>query len=92
MIQLKRDVVDPQEGVRAILALDLRKAFDRVKHSSILQEINRAGFGECTFQYILSFLKERTVFFEIEGRTSSLYNIDDRSTPQGSVSPHFSLI
>lgn len=47
MIQLKKDVVDPGygTGTKAILGLDLTKAFDNVTHEAILRNLSDIGPG-----------------------------------------------
>ncbi|XP_077546008.1 uncharacterized protein LOC144158762 [Haemaphysalis longicornis] len=49
MIQLKAEIIDDRTKTRdnkAVLGLDLQSAFDKVKHSSILAQVNKLDLGE----------------------------------------------
>ncbi|XP_075549082.1 uncharacterized protein LOC142582850 [Dermacentor variabilis] len=49
MIQLKEQVIDTTgQGLRAILGLSLKKAFDRIENAAILDRIAQLGLGERT--------------------------------------------
>lgn len=70
---------------RAILALDLKGAFDHVTHDSILRNLRDTGCGERTFKYVRDFLSNRTAKIKIGDEKSQPIALGDRGTPQGSV-------
>lgn len=83
-IQLQEDSCT--EKWKALAALDLRKAFDRVSHAAILDQVERLGLGERTFLYFKDFLTGRTATMQVEGESSAVFGINEGSgTPQGSV-------
>lgn len=61
LLQLKEEIIAPatRHSPRAILALDLKGAFDNVTHAAILDRLNRTGCGEQTYSYIADFLADR---------------------------------
>uniref|UniRef100_A0A6G5A918 Putative tick transposon n=1 Tax=Rhipicephalus microplus TaxID=6941 RepID=A0A6G5A918_RHIMP len=87
MIQLKHDVVDPGHGTgtKAVLGLDLNKAFDNVSHEAILNNLSEIGPGVRTFRYIRSFLEGRTAEISIGDIKSDSFALGGKGTPQGSV-------
>lgn len=87
MIQLKTDVIDPGygTGTKAILGLDLNKAFDNVAHEAILRNLSDIGPGGRTFRYIRSFLEGRTAEIVVGEVKSDSFTLGARGTPQGSV-------
>ncbi|XP_077498755.1 uncharacterized protein LOC144109851 [Amblyomma americanum] len=81
MIPLKKDIIDVDtltKDNKAILGLDLRSAFDKVKRSAILAHVSRLNMGAGTYNYIKNFLA---------GRTTELCACDLRLRPKklGSV-------
>ncbi|XP_075525011.1 uncharacterized protein LOC142557205 [Dermacentor variabilis] len=86
MIQLKHHIVDnPTRSTKAILGLDLKKAFDNVKHAAILESIRALGLGERTYDYVRDFLTGRHARIVIGGLESQDIDIGCTGTPQGSV-------
>lgn len=87
MVQLHELVVKQatKNGPRAILALDLKGAFDNVTHASVLRNLNKTGCGRRTFKYIQDFLTDRTATIAISGTKSDPITLGERGTPQGSV-------
>lgn len=87
MIQLNELVVKQATRARprAILALDLKGAFDNVTHASILRNLNTTKCGQRTFNYIKSFLENRTAVITIGRAQSDPITLGERGTPQGSV-------
>lgn len=73
MIQLHELVVKQatRAGPRAILALDLKVAFDNVTHASVLRNLNTTRCGGRTFQYVRNFLTGRTATLAIGGTKSA---------------------
>ncbi|KAM7294073.1 protein FAM135A isoform X1 [Ixodes scapularis] len=83
-LQLSQDIVEKKRGMQALLALDLQKAFDNVKHEAILSRISRLHLGLRTFAYLKSFLT---------GRTAEIRLGEDVSpTFRACVGPHSELL
>lgn len=70
---------------KAILALDLRGAFDNVKHEVILQNFNNLGCGERMYAYIRDFLTGRVAVIKVGYVSSQPITIGCKGTPQGAV-------
>ncbi|KAM7315714.1 hypothetical protein ISCGN_005497 [Ixodes scapularis] len=89
MLLLRYDVIDGAHcsplDTRAILGLDLTKAFDNVKHSAILANLGKLGLGRRVYDYISNFLSDRTATLSIGGLQSDAMELGSRGTPQGSV-------
>lgn len=64
LLQLKHHIIDGNAGssrdTKAILGLDLTKAFDNVRHSAILENLEALGIGSRTYNYVRDFLSDRT--------------------------------
>lgn len=68
MLQLKHQIIDYNtRSTRAILGLDLKKAFDNANHATILENIERIGLGQRTYNYIKSFLSDRKAVISVGG-------------------------
>ncbi|XP_037572098.1 uncharacterized protein LOC119454179 [Dermacentor silvarum] len=91
IIQLKGQVIDTTgRGLRAILGLVLKKAFDRIEHAAILERIAQLALGERTYNYIRNFLTGRTARIRLDDEESIQVDIGSAGTLQGSVvSPMF---
>lgn len=87
LIQLHHDLLRPESGTstKALLGLDLHKAFDNVKHSAILGSLSELRSGERIFNYVRAFLSNRTVELSVGDLRSKLITLGDRGTPQGAV-------
>ncbi|XP_037561061.1 uncharacterized protein LOC119440205 [Dermacentor silvarum] len=84
MLQLYHQIInDPTSGTRAILGLDLEKAFDNVSHAAILSRINKLNMGERSYNYIRDFLSCRTVTLAVDSMTSHEHALGSAGTPQG---------
>lgn len=70
---------------RAIVAVDLTKAFDRVTHSAILQGIQELQLGPKTYNYIRAFLNGRTASLHIDDVRTPPFTFGNIGTPQGAV-------
>lgn len=70
---------------RCILALDLKGAFDNVSHKSVLEGLSYINCGRRTFEYIRSFLTNRTATLTLGSMTSKVYKLGSKGTPQGAV-------
>ena len=68
----------------ATLFIDLKKAFDTVNHTILLEKLHYYGFrGHCN-DFIRSYLSNRKQFVHCNGTNSEIMNIDC-GVPQGSV-------
>lgn len=89
MLQLKYQIIEGEGcsklDTRAILGLDLTKAFDNIKHEAILTSLEQMGVGKRTYAYVQNFLTDRTAQITIGGVTSDDIPLGSRGTPQGSV-------
>lgn len=87
LLRLKEEVLAPatRHSPRAILALDLKGAFDNVLHSAILSRLNQTGCGHRVYSYISDFLTQRQAILKVGDLTSDPILLGDRGTPQGSV-------
>jgi hypothetical protein len=64
--------------------LDLRKAFDLVDHSLLLQKLHLYGLDDQALSWFTSYLKDREFQVKIENKLSSLASIKS-GVPQGSI-------
>lgn len=87
LLQLKEEVIGPpsRAQTRAILALDLKGAFDNVAHDLILRNLAESHCGSRMYNYIRSFLRDRTATIGIGPHRSDTIRLTGRGTPQGSV-------
>ncbi|KAM7284944.1 hypothetical protein ISCGN_031942 [Ixodes scapularis] len=86
MLQIKHDIVDSRsKDAKVILGLDLTKAFDNVKHESVLTGLSNLNVGTKTFNYVRNFLSGRTACVKYQSIESSILELGSRGTPQGSV-------
>nr|XP_037280655.1 uncharacterized protein LOC119173976 [Rhipicephalus microplus] len=72
-----------RHGLRGILALDLKGAFD-VSHASMLQNLNKTRCGRKTFGYINDFPSNRTTAIRIGEETSDPVEHGDWGTSRES--------
>lgn len=86
-LQLKDDVMGApsRAQTRAILALDLKGAFDNVAHDLILKNLAESHCGDRMYNYVRSFLRNRTATIGIGPHRSDTIHLTGRGTPQGSV-------
>lgn len=75
----------PYGDERLVLALDLKGAFDNVSHAAILEELELAGCGERTYNYLRAFLSNREASISIGQITSELFKMPNKGTPQGAI-------
>ncbi|KAG0421412.1 hypothetical protein HPB47_002672 [Ixodes persulcatus] len=89
MLRLQHQIIDGEEcsplDTRAIVGLDLTKAFDNVKHAAILENLEKLEVGQKTYDYIRDFLSDRTVTLTVGGVESGELELGSRGTPQGFV-------
>ncbi|XP_049520476.1 uncharacterized protein LOC119444265 [Dermacentor silvarum] len=83
MLLIKRQIVDVvTTDVRGILALDLAKAFDTVKHKHVLDSVSRLNLGERFHAYVSPFLRDRKATINLGEIQSDGYALGTRGTPQ----------
>ncbi|KAM7293803.1 hypothetical protein ISCGN_023386 [Ixodes scapularis] len=71
--------------VRAILGLDLEKAFDNITHAHILDSISELGLGDTFHKFVSSFLRSRKATLKIGDLRSDPVELGPKGTPQGAV-------
>ncbi|XP_037502584.1 uncharacterized protein LOC119377021 [Rhipicephalus sanguineus] len=85
MKMIKHHILDRStRDTRAILGLDLEKAFD-ISHQFILTSIAGLELGPRVYNSIRSFLSRRIARLKVESCTSDEVVLGSRGTPQGSV-------
>lgn len=87
LLQLKEEVLAPlsSQTKRAILALDIKGAFDNVSHQAILDGLQFINCGTHIYNYIQNFLTDRTATLNLGPVRSISFRARPRGTPQGSV-------
>ena len=87
MLQITHDIFDPliPGHTKAVLALDLSKAFDRVEHHAIMTALSPLNVGARTHTYIQAFLTARTAELQFGPFSYPTYSLKSVGTPQGSV-------
>ncbi|XP_037567445.1 uncharacterized protein LOC119447948 [Dermacentor silvarum] len=86
MLQLKEQILDDRtRGTKAILGLDLEKAFDNVARSAILDQISNLNLGVRAYNYIRDFLTDRKATLIAGDMETEELNTGSEETPQGSV-------
>lgn len=84
MLVLYHEVIEPRRP-GAVLGLDLRSAFDRVRHSAILRGVADAGLGRQSYNYVKDFLSGRTARLLAGDLDVGEGELGSVGTPQGSV-------
>lgn len=86
MALIKEGIVNAEkrEG-RALLGLDLKSAFDKVKHSAILAQVSVLWLGAWSYTYICDFLMRRTVKLCVGELNLEERELGSMGMPQGSV-------
>lgn len=64
--------------------IDIRKAFDSVDHTILLNKLKNAGFSHKAYAILESYLKDRYQFVELDGHRSDVLLIRT-GVPQGSI-------
>lgn len=86
MLQIKHQILDARgrtAGLKAILGLDLTKAFDNVTHKAVLENLRDLGVGRKAYTYVRDFLSNRTAKLSIGDIKSEEIELGSRGTPQG---------
>jgi uncharacterized protein YlbG (UPF0298 family) len=86
LLKLHNDIVEGlrQKESSIILKLDAEKAFDAVWHIGLKYKIIQLNVPNDLTRLILSFLSNRSMFVEIEGKKSDTFQINS-GVPQGSI-------
>ena len=71
-------------GLVGLVALDLRKAFDTVNHSILINELSYYGITDTNLSWFKSYLSDRTQVASINGSLSTSMTIET-GVPQGSI-------
>lgn len=79
------DPVEHPSDDKAIVALDLKGAFDNIKHSVILTHLSETHCGKNTFNYIKDFLTDRAALVGVQDKEHGPYALGTWGTPQGAV-------
>ena len=77
------NALDTQEEIR-VIALDIKKAFDRVWHKGLMTKLSSFGIQGDLHSWIASFLANRQQSVVLDGSTSSAKPIS-AGVPQGSI-------
>ncbi|KAM7304100.1 hypothetical protein ISCGN_014000 [Ixodes scapularis] len=74
LLQLKEDILDniSRTTTQAVLALDVKGAFDNVSHTTVLQNLASTNCGQRTYKYVRDFLKNRTATIGTESIRSDV--------------------
>ncbi|CAF1503231.1 unnamed protein product [Adineta steineri] len=76
----------------AVILFDIKAAFDSVWHDGLIHKLNDLQLPQHLFNYLISFLQNRTAAIEIENILSRTFNLNS-GTPQGSpLSPLLYII
>ena len=71
-------------GATRAVALDISKAFDRVRHAGLLHKLKSYGISGQIFGLISSFLSNRWLRVVLDGKSSQEYPVN-AGVPQGSI-------
>lgn len=71
--------------LKAILAIDLKKAFDHIDHDAMLEELGNTNCGERMYGYVKTFLQDRQLTIGIGDHLTAPFSHPQRGIPQGSV-------
>ncbi|KAH7979879.1 hypothetical protein HPB49_011780 [Dermacentor silvarum] len=91
MLRLQHDIRDKRKtkDARAILGPDLTKAFDYVSQSASVDGLSDVTVGKTIFDYVKSFLGDRTGTLRMQSISSEEIELRNRGTPQGAILPPF---
>ena len=67
-----------------LILLDFVKAFDRVPHKRFMQKLSSYGIDSCTYQWIETWLTQRTQYVVMDGECSLPASVLS-GVPQGTV-------
>lgn len=88
LLRLKLKIVDGTGSspldTKAILGLDLTKAFDNNIHDAVLDNLRALAVGKQTYEYIQDFMSERKARLAVGGVEFEDICLGGKGTPQGS--------
>ncbi|KAG0424935.1 hypothetical protein HPB47_027860 [Ixodes persulcatus] len=87
LLQLTEEVLNfqSQAQAKAVLAIDLKGAFDNVSHDAILRNLTETHCSTRAYNYVRCILMDRTATLGIGDNRSDPVHLTGRGTPQGSV-------
>lgn len=87
MLLIQQDLLENPSKVdcRAILALDIKSAFDNVSHAAILSQVEQLGLGKRTYNYVRAFLTDRTASLHVGHLQLEERKLGSTGAPQGAV-------
>ncbi|KAM7309707.1 hypothetical protein ISCGN_006700 [Ixodes scapularis] len=87
LLRLQHDVLDSPSTAqyRAVLAADLKGAFDNLSHDLVLEQLAATGCGVKVYNYVRNFLRDRSASLVLGHLRSPSAPVANRGTPQGSV-------
>uniref|UniRef100_A0A3P9N665 Reverse transcriptase domain-containing protein n=1 Tax=Poecilia reticulata TaxID=8081 RepID=A0A3P9N665_POERE len=83
LIEQITEAVDQKQYCVSVF-VDLKKAFDTINHTILLEKLNRYGIRGTALQWVSSYLENRKQFVQVNDARSELRNITC-GVPQGSV-------
>lgn len=89
---LKEDLIAylSTKSKSSILATDIKRAFNNVRHETILSNFEDLGCGFRMYNYAKHFLMDRMATLRIYNLRSDIFRLPSKETPHGSViSPVF---
>ena len=86
IVNLIEKITNSLDNMKAVISvfIDLKKAFDTIDHTILLQKLNHYGIRGIVNQWICSYLTYRKQYVQIKGTKSSLERILC-GVPQGSI-------
>ncbi|KAM7289630.1 hypothetical protein ISCGN_029759 [Ixodes scapularis] len=87
LLQIKEDILDRISctTTRAVLALDIKGAFDNVSHTLVFENLASTGCGPRMYDYVRDFLSNWMATIGIESIRTSTIPIPSKGNRQGSV-------
>lgn len=87
MLLIQQDLLKNPSKVdcRAILALDIKSAFDNVSHAATLSQVEQLGLGKRTYNYVRAFLTDRTASLHVGHLQLKERKLGSTGAPQGAV-------
>ena len=84
LLKVQNDLLIDTYGGADLILLDLSAAFDTIDHTILLQRLHELGIRDAALDWFRSYLSQRRPSVDINGTTSSYWNLSFR-VPQGSV-------
>ena len=86
LLELIEDITTSLDNKKSTIGvfIDLKKAFDTIDHNLLLQKLEHFGIRGITYEWIKSYLSNRTQYVQIDDVKSDLLNVIC-GVPQGSI-------